>query len=71
MTKRSEDPAECPDDDNPRLTRIELRKARPAREVLPGLIGEAAAKELLGEEGRKGEMGRLHPKRWTGACPEI
>jgi hypothetical protein len=55
MTKRSEDPAECPDDDNPRLTRIELRKARPAREVLPGLIGEAAAEELLGEEGRKGE----------------
>jgi hypothetical protein len=53
MTKRSEDPAECPDDNNPRLTRTELRKARPAYEVLPGLIGEAAAKELLGEEGRK------------------
>jgi len=55
MTKRSGDPAECPDNDNPRLTRTELRKARPAREVLPGLIGEAAAKELLGEEDRKGE----------------
>ena len=55
MSKRLEDPAETPDDDNPRLTRAELRKARPAREVLPGLIGEAAAKKLLGEEGGEGE----------------
>lgn len=53
MSKRPQDPAEMPDDDNPELTRAELRRARPAREVLPGLIGEKAAAELL--KGRGGD----------------
>ena len=39
--------AERPDDDNPPLTRAELRRARPAAEVLPKLIGETAATALL------------------------
>ena len=55
MSKRSEDPAETPADDNPRLTCAELRKARPVHEVLSRLIGEAAAKELFSEKGGKGE----------------
>jgi hypothetical protein len=51
MSKRPQDPAEMPDDDSPKLTRAELRRARPAREVLPGLIGEKAAAELLKDRG--------------------
>ena len=47
MTKRQPDAAERPDDDNPPLTRAELHRARPAAEVLPGLIGDAAANALL------------------------
>jgi uncharacterized protein (DUF4415 family) len=39
--------AERPDDDNPHLTRAELRRARPAAEVLPGLVGKMAANALL------------------------
>jgi uncharacterized protein (DUF4415 family) len=35
------------DDDNPELTREELRRARPASEVLPGLIGQKATDELM------------------------
>jgi uncharacterized protein (DUF4415 family) len=38
---------ERPDEDNPELTREELRRARPAAEVLPGLIGAKATEELL------------------------
>ena len=44
-TKRP-DP-ERPDDDNPELSLEELRRARPASEMLPRLIGEKAARELL------------------------
>ena len=35
------------DDDNPEVTAEELLRARPASEVLPELIGEKAAQELL------------------------
>jgi uncharacterized protein (DUF4415 family) len=38
---------ERPDEDNPEPTREELRRARPAAEVLPALIGERATQELL------------------------
>ena len=47
MKTKKDAPAERPDEDNPELTRDELRRARPAKEVLPGLIGEKAAQELL------------------------
>ena len=47
MRKKKDDPAEHPDDDNPELTRAELRKARPAAEMLPELIGAKAAQDLL------------------------
>ena len=51
MDKNSVYTAECPDDDNPELTRAELRRARPARDMLPGLIGEKASAELLKGKG--------------------
>jgi len=35
------------DEENPEITPEELRRARPASEVLPELIGEKAAQELL------------------------
>ena len=36
-----------PDKDNPAWTRADFEKARPASEVLPGLIGAKATDELL------------------------
>jgi hypothetical protein len=51
MDKNSDHAAERPDDDNPELTRAELRRARPARDMLPGLIGEKASAELLKGKG--------------------
>ena len=38
---------ERPDEDNPEWTSEDMAKARPAAEVLPALIGEEAARELL------------------------
>jgi uncharacterized protein (DUF4415 family) len=35
------------DQDNPEMTNDWLTKARPASELLPGLFGESAAKEML------------------------
>jgi len=47
MKAKEDDPAERPDEDNAEITRAELRRVRPAKDVLPGLIGEKAAQELL------------------------
>jgi hypothetical protein len=58
MTKQQPDAAERPDDDNPPLTRAELRRTRPAAEVVPGLVGEVAAIALL----------RPHRGRPTKCC---
>jgi uncharacterized protein (DUF4415 family) len=44
------------DDDNPELTREELRRARPAAEVLPKYIGQKATDELL-------QRGRGRPQK--------
>ncbi len=38
---------ERPDNDNPEWTRADMERARPASEVLPGLIGSTATDELL------------------------
>jgi uncharacterized protein (DUF4415 family) len=38
---------ERPDQDNPEWTRTDMKRARPASEVLPGLIGTKATDELL------------------------
>jgi uncharacterized protein (DUF4415 family) len=40
------------DPDNPPLTDAQLKRLRPAREVLPALVGEKAAGELLKQRGR-------------------
>jgi hypothetical protein len=60
MNEKKPDPERI-DDENPELTREELRRARPAAEVLPELIGQKAADELLRrskgrapKEGKKG-----------------
>lgn len=46
MNEKKPDPERI-DDENPELTREELRRARPAAEVLPEFIGEKATEELL------------------------
>lgn len=43
--------ASRPDDENPEWTRKDFERARPAAEVLPGLIGEPAAQGLLRNKG--------------------
>ena len=47
----SEDQASRPDEDNPEWTRADFKRARPASEVLSGLIGERATRELLRNKG--------------------
>lgn len=47
MTKKKSDPAEAPDDDNPEWTDEMFAKARPAADVLPRYIGQAATDELV------------------------
>jgi len=49
MSKKPQNPAETPDDESPELTRAELRKARPAHEVLPSLIGQAGRRAPEGQ----------------------
>ena len=46
MKPKKPDP-ESLDDDNPEWTREDMAKARPASEVLPGLIGQKATDELM------------------------
>ena len=47
MSARRGHPAEQPDDENPELTAAEMRRARPASDVLPRLIGQSAAAVVL------------------------
>ena len=46
MARKTDDPASLPDDENPEWNRQDFTKARPASEVLPKLIGQAATDEL-------------------------
>lgn len=46
MNEKRPDP-ELIDKENPAITREELRRARPAAEVLPQFIGQKATDELL------------------------
>ncbi|MGH9652376.1 MAG: BrnA antitoxin family protein [Bryobacteraceae bacterium] len=46
MSRKKPDP-ELIDDENPKITQEELRRARPAAEVLPKYIGQKATDELL------------------------
>ncbi len=47
MANGRDDPASRPDDDNPEWTAEDFANARPASEVLPKFIGEAATQELM------------------------
>ncbi len=55
MSKREEDPASRPDDENPEWTRAEIRKARPALEVIGQVFGGEAAETLRRGRGRPGK----------------
>jgi uncharacterized protein (DUF4415 family) len=60
MSNTKKPDPERPDEDNPEWTREDMAKARPATEVLPGLIGAAATEELLRRS--KGRPPKEHPK---------
>lgn len=47
MANRMKKAASRPDEDNPEWTAEDFARARPAAEVLPQYIGEAATQELL------------------------
>jgi uncharacterized protein (DUF4415 family) len=51
---------EMPDQDNPEATEEWFAKARPAAEVLPGLFGDGAAKDML--KPRRGRPPSAMPK---------
>ena len=59
MTPRKP-PVEAPDDEAPEADAAWFARARPAEEVLPGLLGEAAAAELL--KPRRGRPPSAAPK---------
>jgi uncharacterized protein (DUF4415 family) len=47
MARNRDDRASRPDEDNPEWTAEDFARARPASEVLPRFIGQAATDELL------------------------
>jgi uncharacterized protein (DUF4415 family) len=47
MATKTGDRASRPDADNPEWTAADFARARPASEVLPGFIGQAATDDLL------------------------
>jgi uncharacterized protein (DUF4415 family) len=46
------------DSDNPEVTQAWFARARPAADVLPGLVGEAAAKDLLASRRGRPPLGQ-------------
>jgi uncharacterized protein (DUF4415 family) len=52
MAKRNDDRASRPDDENPEWTREEIRRARPALEVVADAFGSDAADALRRGRGR-------------------
>jgi uncharacterized protein (DUF4415 family) len=57
--KRRTDPERI-DEENPEWTREDLRRARPASQVLPEIVGPEAAREMLKPRGRpKGEITKV------------
>jgi uncharacterized protein (DUF4415 family) len=59
MAKRKDDLASRPDDENPEWTEEDFANARPASEMLPRFIGEAATQELI----RRGRGRPVKPGR--------
>ena len=52
MKKRKARPAPPTEAENPAWTAADFKRARPASEVLPGLVGDQAAERLLRPRGR-------------------
>jgi uncharacterized protein (DUF4415 family) len=52
MKKRKDDPASRPDKDNPEWTASEIKKARPALDVVDEVFGKHASAELRRGRGR-------------------
>jgi uncharacterized protein (DUF4415 family) len=52
MVERKNAAASRPDDENPEWTTEDFRKARPALEVLEGVVGETAANAVRRRPGR-------------------
>jgi uncharacterized protein (DUF4415 family) len=52
MKKKKDDPAARPDKDNPEWTAAEIKKARPALDVVAEVFGEHASAELRRGRGR-------------------
>ncbi len=58
MSKREDDAASRPDEDNPEWTREEIRKARPALEVIAEVFGPNVAEEFRRGRGRPAKDGK-------------
>ena len=59
MPRKTDNRASCPDEDNPEWTAADFAKARPAAEVLPQFIGQAATDALMQRaRGRPSKPGR-------------
>jgi uncharacterized protein (DUF4415 family) len=52
MKSRKDDPASRPDEDNPEWTRTDIKKARPALNVVAEVFGGQASAELRRGRGR-------------------
>jgi uncharacterized protein (DUF4415 family) len=52
MKKRKDDPAAKPDKDNPEWTAAEIKKARPALDVVGEIFGKRASEQLRRSRGR-------------------
>ncbi|MBV8356404.1 MAG: BrnA antitoxin family protein, partial [Deltaproteobacteria bacterium] len=52
MKKRKDDPAERPDQDNPEWTVAEIKKARPALDLVDEVFGKHASAKLRRGRGR-------------------
>ena len=59
MARKRDDRASRPDEDNPEWTAEDVARARPASEVLPKFIGQAATDELA----RRGRGRPAKPNR--------
>ena len=58
MKDRKDDPAERPDQDNPEWTVAEIKKARPALDVVSEVFGKRVSAELRRGRGRPSKADR-------------
>jgi len=59
MAKQADSRVSRPDEDNPEWTAADFAAARPAAELLPGFVGEAATQEMMRRgPGRPSKPGR-------------